>query len=421
MNETPTYPVSEFDPLEPQTLQCPFPWYRSLRRDAPVHFVAEHGLWFVTSRELVAQAAADYATFSSGFELSQAAASESARQQIDEIQAQGWPDVATLLTADPPEHHYYRRMLAKTFTPRFVTQFEPYVRKIAAELADTLDTPAPADFVKSFAEPLPLRVIAHVLNVPDDRIGDFKSWSDQFTATVGAHLDDPGLIERARILLEFQHYFAAELDDRRTNPCGDLLSGLVAAPSAEDSDEPLSTAACLSLLGQLLVAGNETSTKLLAGAMHELARAPKWWDWLREDPEHRAADVAEESLRLLAPVQSMLRITKTEARLGDCTIPAGALVALVFGSANRDEAVFDQPDEFDPQRGNAKAHLAFGTGIHSCLGAPLARLEARVALQELARRYRTVRLGDDNDFTYEPSFMLRGLTRLRLTFTAAGA
>ncbi|WP_169815541.1 cytochrome P450 [Nocardia inohanensis] len=416
MTSTPTHSVAAFDPLDPQTLQCPYPWHRRLRAEAPVHFVASRGMWFVTSRALVAKALADHCTFSSAFGLPQLPIPDSIKAEVEAIQAEGWPPVPTLLTADPPEHHYYRRMLAKAFTPRFIAQLEPEIRAIARELAESLPAGSPVEVVRGFAAPLPLRVIAKVLNVPDDRIDDFKRWSDQFTATVGGQLDDAGLLEQARNMVEFQKYFAAQLDDRRAHPRDDLLSGLVTAHSIDADDEPLGTGAILNIIVQLLIAGNETSTKLLSGVLHELANEPKLWKRLREQPAERAADIIEEGLRFLSPVQSMFRITKAEARLGDYTIPAGQLVVLVFGSANRDDELFSRPDEFDPDRSNAKAHLAFGAGIHACLGAPLARLESRIALEELAARFGSVRLAEENDFAYEPSFMLRGFQRLSIIF-----
>lgn len=419
MTDTSPRIVTDFDPLDPVVLQCPYDWHRTLREQAPVHFVAARGMWFVTSRELVAAALADHAVFSSNFGLPQLPAPESIKDQLAEIEAQGWPAVPTLLTADPPEHHYYRRMLAKAFTPRFVARLEPRIREIAWSLTAALPAGEPVEFVREVAAPLPLRVIAHVLNVPEDRIDDFKRWSDQFTATVGAELDEAGRLEQARGLLEFQRFFAAELDARRAAPRDDLLSALVHAPSAADGDEPIGTAACLSIIQQLLIAGNETSTKLLTGVLEQVARDPKWWGWLRDDPAAHAALMTEEGLRLLSPVQSMFRITTSEARLGDYTIPAGQLVVLGFGSANRDEAVFERPGDFDPLRPDAKSHLAFGAGIHACLGAPLARLETRIMLEELAARFGAAGFGPGNDFVYEPSFMLRGLKKLSLIFDTA--
>lgn len=413
-------PVAAFDPLDAATLQSPYPWYQALRAEAPVHFVESRGVWFVTSRELVLEALANYTVFSSAFGLPQLPPPESVAAEVAEIQAQAWPElVPTLLTADPPEHHYYRRMVARAFTPRFIDQREPAVRQIAAEVAQQLPAGQPVAFVTAFAAPLPLRVIAHTLNVPDDRIDDFKRWSDQITATIGTELDDAGWIEQAHNMVEFQRYFAAQFDDRRSTPRDDLITGLVNAASADDHDQPLTTTEFLSIVQQLLVAGNETTTKLLTGSLHRLAQSPELWNWLRENPVERAGPFIEEALRFLTPVQGMFRITTAETELGGYTIPKSALVVLGFASANRDETQFDSPDEFDPERSNAKAHLAFSTGIHACLGASLARMEARIALEELTRRFASVRFADDNDFEYEPSFLLRGFTKLSLVFETA--
>lgn len=425
MTETTTRPsssgpdVTEFDPLEPQTLQCPYAWYQALRTEAPVHFVPSRGMWFVTSHELCSEAALNHEVFSSAFGLPQMPAPEAVADEIAAITAEGWPAVPTLLTADPPEHHYYRRMVAKAFTPRLIAQHETAIREIARDVTAALPTGQPVEFVSGFAAPLPLRVIAHVLNVSAERTDDFKRWSDQFTASVGAVLDDAAAVQQARENLAYQKYFAAELDDRRASPRDDLLSELVGAPSAESGDEPLGTAAALSIIQQLLIAGNETTTKLLSGLLHQLAEQPRWWDWLREDPTGRSAALVEEGLRFLTPVQSMFRITTAQTVLGETTIPAGAMVVLTFGAADRDAAVFARPEEFDPERGDAKGHLAFGTGIHACPGSRLARLETQIALEELATRFAGVSFAPDNDFAYEPSFMLRGLHRLSLIFRAS--
>ncbi len=413
-------PVSSFDPLDPEIMQCPHPWYLSLRRDAPVHFVASRGMWFVTSKDLVEEALLNHDVFSSAFGLPQMPPPDSVAEEVAAIAAEGWEHLPTLLTADPPEHHYYRRMVARAFTPRFVAQREPEIRQIVADLLAEIPEGEPIEFVEAFAAPLPLHIIAAALGVSDDRIDDFRRWSDQFALTLGAEIDADGALEQARSLLEYQRYFVAQLEDRRTNPRDDLITGLVQASNAGD-DEPLSNGAALSIIQQILIAGNETSRKLMTGTLHQLALNPTWWKWFKEDPAARSADLVEEALRFLTPVQSMFRITKTEATLGDYTIPPGSMVVLAFGSANRDEAQFADGEEFNPARENAKSHLAFGSGIHTCLGASLARLQARIALEELANRYAGVTLAEDNDFEYEPSFMLRGLKRLSLVFDAAGS
>jgi cytochrome P450 len=174
----------------------------------------------------------------------------------------------------------------------------------------------------------------------------------------------------------------------------------------------------LSIVQQLLVAGNETTTKSLTEAMVLLARDPEQWAKLQAQPD-RAGPVSEEVLRLSTPTQGMFRIATRDTEIDGMPIPAGARVVLVYSAANRDLSVWDDPDEFRPDRDNLKEHLAFGKGIHFCLGAPLSRLELQVALAVLSRRLGQLRLPESNDFAYHPSFLLRGLKRLDLAFTRA--
>jgi cytochrome P450 len=337
-------------------------------------------------------------------------------ERVAKIEAQGWPSVPTMLTEDPPAHNYYRRLVSRVFTPRYVAGQEDEVRRVVRSLVDGVLTRQEVEFVGDFAAPLPLIVIARILGVPQDRIADFRRWSHELTLTIGADAADDARIHQAEQILEFQHYFAGELERRRAEPRDDLLSGLAHAhvrPDGEDERE-LSTAECLSIIRQLLAAGNETTAKLLSGALHLLATERRWWDWLRADVDSRVGRFVEECLRYLCPVQGMFRVTTEETELGGVRIPVGARVVLSYGSANRDGNVFTAPDSFDPERENAAEHLGFGHGLHYCLGAPLARLQARLALTELANRIDAIELLQENDFHYTPSFLLRGLEALHV-------
>ena len=191
-----------------------------------------------------------------------------------------------------------------------------------------------------------------------------------------------------------------------------------------DTDEggrrPLEMAEMLSIVQQLLVAGNETTTKALTEGVRLLAEHPEQWEALRADPAGRAPLVIEEVLRLATPTQGMFRLVTEDTEIDGVPVPKGARLVLVYSAANRDPAVCgDDPDRFDPDRPNLKDHLAFGKGIHFCIGAPLSRLELQVAVEALARRLRTIRLTRPDTLEYHPSFVLRGLTRLDVAFTAA--
>jgi cytochrome P450 len=411
----------DFDPLDPATLQCPHAWYAGLRETAPVHFVESRGLWFVTSRELVYEALRHPELFSSRFGRPQSAAPPEVAHRVAAIESQGWPYVPTLLTEDPPEHNRYRRLVSRAFTARYVQQLGPAIEDIVAALLDAVLAREEVEFVSEFAAPLPLTVIARVLGVPEERQADFKRWSDEITLTIGGNVDAERHVARARQVLAFQQYFAAELEQRRRQPADDLLTGLVHAhvSSSGADDAPLSTAACLAIVTQLLVAGNETTTKLLTGTMHLLAGEPSWWKWLQADPASRAGRLAEEALRYLSPVQGMFRVLTSPTTLGGVQLPAGARVVLSFAAANRDEAAFAEAETFNPDRPNAADHLAFGQGVHYCLGAPLARLETAIALRQIACRASSVALAPGNDLRYQPSFLLRGLERLQLRLVPA--
>ncbi|AHH98138.1 cytochrome P450 [Kutzneria viridogrisea] len=410
--------LSRFDPFSADFQQCPSPWYRALRSAAPVHLVPEYGLWFVTSRALVQHALERPEVFSSRFGQPQSASSPAVAGQVAAIRAEGWPTVPTILTEDPPAHHRFRQLVARAFTPRLVARQEPGIRRLCAELFDTVATGEEVEFVSRFAVPFPIAVIADVLGVDRDRLPDLTRWSRALAESIGARVDDESELANARSTLEFQRFFANQLDQRRTDPREDVLTGLVNAhrDTAQVTDEALSTAESLSIITQLLVAGNETTAKLLTSLLHELGRSPRLWAWLREDPLTRADPLVEEALRLHSPVQGMFRVLTRSTELGGVELPAGARVVLCFASANRDAPDSTHPDVLDPERGDGAGHLAFGHGIHYCLGAPLARLQTRVALRELAARVDSISLTGRDD-RYTPSFLLHGLSTLHCRLT----
>jgi len=285
--------------------------------------------------------------------------------------------------------------------------------------------PATVEFVEQFGVPLPVEVIAHALNVPDERLADFKRWSDDSIAGIGTNISLDDRIEAERGVNEFQHYFADQLEQRKTAPQDDLLTNLLNARVDDDDPDisdkrPLDMPEMLSIVQQLLVAGNETTTKLLTETVRLLAENPDQWQALRNDPG-RAPAVIEEALRLSTPTQGMFRISTTDHELDGVHIPKGAQLMILFAAANRDPELFGDPDGFDPDRDNLRDHLAFGKGIHFCLGAALSRLEGKVALEEFVRRVERFELADTNEFDYFPSFMLRGLKRLDVDVTPKAA
>jgi cytochrome P450 len=407
--------LERFDPFDANIQQCPHPHYAAMRASQPVFRVPGTNLFLVTRHDLVTPILRDPVTFSNRFGGPSGPVDGELGRRLAEVSAEGWPQVSTLLTEDPPRHTAYRSTINAAFSPKRIRELEPAIRAICDDLIDRCLAARRVEVVRDLAVPLPVRVIARVLDVPDDRLADFKRWSDDSTVAIGALVDDDTRVAAQRGIVELQHYFAAQLEDRRARPRDDVLSVLVAARIADPDDggreRPLDVPEMLSIIQQLLVAGNETTTKLLTEGVRLLAEHPDEWARLRADPG-RAAAVAEEVTRLAAPTQGMFRVVTRDTTIDGDDVPAGSMLVVMYAAANRDPAVFPAPDAFDPDRANQKEHLAFGRGVHFCVGAPLARLESTIAFERLAARVAEIRLDPTNTFEYEPSFVLRGLVRL---------
>jgi cytochrome P450 len=418
-----TVDISTFNPFDPSTQQCPFPHYAQMREEAPVHPVPGLGVHLVTKHDLVMQVLRDPQTYSSMFGGAGMPLSSADREKFAEVMAAGYPRVPTMLTADQPDHTRYRRLVARAFHPKVIAEMEPVIRQITVELIESWIDKGRIEFVKEFGVPLPVRVIAKALNVPDDRLADFKRWSDDSIAGIGTNITLEQRLQAEYGVNEFQHYFAEQIELRRTNPQDDILTNLLNASIDDDDPEvtdkrQLDMPEMLSIIQQLLVAGNETTTKSLTEMVRLLAENPEEWAALKADPS-RAEKVFEETLRLSTPTQGMWRILTKDAELGGVQLTKGQRIIIVFASANRDEALYDNPDDFIPMRDHLRDNLAFGKGIHFCLGANLSRLEGKVAAEELSKRIDTITLSESNQYQYFPSFMLRGLTDLDIEFTAA--
>jgi cytochrome P450 len=401
--------ANELNPLSPEAVECPFGFFAQLRREPPA-YVARARFFLISRYEDVQQVLLHPEVFSS-------AGSPGVRRKVPlevvKIISKGFRPVPTVQTLDPPAHQRYRSLLSKAFSSRRVAQLEPDIRQIANELVNSFVNDRRVDLVAQFAVPFPLTVIAGWLGLPRADLPMLKRWSDDAAAPLGGLIDRAQEIECARSELEAQRYFAAKLDQRRREPRDDILTDLCNARL--DGAEPLDNGEIYYLLIQLLVAGNESVRSLISSAMLLLLKHPAQMAALRADPS-LIPNFIEEALRLESPIKAFFRMAKTDTELGGVKIPAGSRLAVLYASANRDETRFVEPERFDLYRENASDHLAFGLGIHYCLGAPLARTEARIAFEVLLGRLKDIRLGAANDYTHTPSFIFRGLKALHLEF-----
>ncbi|MBV8054338.1 MAG: cytochrome P450 [Deltaproteobacteria bacterium] len=414
VNDTSTLLPRDFNPLSPETVENPYAFYCAMREHAPVYQAPGAG-FFIVSRYEDAMFVLDHEElFSSRSPDGPGVGRTPETAEIQRIMAEGYPAENTLLTNDPPQHTRFRALVNKAFTPRRVATLEPSTRAIANELVDSFIGDGRVELVSQFAVGLPLTVIAEALGVGRADMAMFKRWSDDSVAPLGGMIGYERQLECARSVVEFQHYFAERLEQRRREPRDDLLTDLVNARLP--GSESLTTPEMLSILQQLLVAGNETTTNLIASAMMLLLQNPEQFALVAAD-QSLIPNMIEEALRAEAPVQGLFRTATADTELSGVKIPAGARLVVMYSSANRDEREFPEAARFDVLRTNARTHLAFGHGIHFCLGAALARLEGRIAFETLLGRLRNLRFaGSRNDFTHTPSFILRGLKELHLEF-----
>ena len=383
------------------TIADPYPVYRHLRDQSPVHYVSMPvgtlpGLdepiraWGLMKYDDVYGALRDHDTFSS-----------------ENPMAGRFGPKVVLITDDPPRHTRFRRLVNKAFTLKRVEALEPWIASVANELLDERGE-GTSDVVESYTVPLPVKVIARLLGIPGEDYVTFKRWSDAFLSAASLQAE-----ERMRNIQEMVAYFGQMAAVRRAYGADDLITALV---EAETEGESLEEWEVLGFCILLLIAGNETTTNLLGNLLNVLADRPELWQQLRAD-RSLMETVIEETLRYESPVQRLFRLATRDAEVSGTKISKGDRVTIFYGAANRDPSAFPNPDEFRLDH-DLRNHVAFGMGIHYCLGAPLARAEARITLNAFLDRFPVIKHGDAPAVRQTASPIVFGFSQLPLVLGA---
>lgn len=400
-----------FNPFDPSFRSDPYGVYNRLREEEPVH-QSPLGFFVLTRYEDCANILRDPRS-SNDFMNSTAAVEEAAKQGLDleQVASEG---TRPFLFMDPPDHTRLRGLVSKAFTPRVVEGLRPRVQQIVDRLLDAAVARGEIDVIADLAYPLPVTIISEMLGVPAEDHEVFQGWSREMARSLDPDFVLPPdvLVRRQKASEEFAEYFRALIARRRGDLRDDLVSALIAA---EDGGETLSEDELLATCILLLIAGHETTVNLIGNGMLALLRHPDQMALLRDDASLIKTGV-EELLRFDPPVQLTGRTAKEDIPLSEGVLPKGQQAILLLGAANRDPRQFVDPDRLDVTRAENR-HLAFGMGIHFCLGAPLARIEGQIALGEMARRLRSPELAVAAP-EYKENITLRGLASLPVRFTA---
>ena len=399
---------------EPFAQKNPFPAYAALLAEQPVMFDERIGYWVVTRYDDIKAVFDDWQTFSS--ENAQAPVRERGPQAKKIMEEGGFTAYSGLSARIPPDHTRIRKIVARAFTPRRYKALEPAIREnVVRQLEAMLRRPKrTGDLVADLAYDVPTVTILTLIGADTSQVATYKRWSDSRAAMTWGDLDDEEQISHAHNLVEYWQECRRLVEEAHRDQPDSLVGDLV---RAQQAGEEISDHEIASVCYSLLFAGHETTTTLISNALRELLAHPDQWQQVVDDPARIPAAV-DEVLRYSPSIVAWRRKALADATVGGVEIPAGAELLLVMGSANRDEAHFQHADEFDISRPNARDHLAFGFGIHYCLGNMLAKLQAKVAVEEVARRAPGLRLVDGDAIEFGNNLSFRAPVRVPVTWEA---
>ena len=424
--------MSDFDEIDffrDQTLVAdPYPYFEFLRAQCPVRREPNHDVVMVTGYDEAIAVYHDTATFSScnsvtgpfpGFPVPLVGddVSDLIAQHRDEL-----PMSDQLPTLDPPVHTAHRGLLMRLITPKRLKENEAFMWRLADRTIDEFAGGGSCEFVSQYAGPFAMLVVADLLGVPEEDHDTFRAALGPRTGrTIGSTGDDAMSLNPLEFLYQ---RFTTYVEDRRREPRADVLTGLATATFPDGSTPEVIDV--VRIAANLFAAGQETTVRLLATALLLIGERPELQQQLRDERD-RIPNFVEEALRFESPIKGDFRLSRVPSTLAGVDLPAGTTVMVLNGAANRDPRRFENPDEFVVDRANARQHIAFGHGVHTCPGAPLARAEARVSLERILDRLTHIRISEAEHgpagarrYQYAPTYILRGLSRLHLEFGEAG-
>jgi cytochrome P450 len=381
---------TDYDPQNPITAAHPFDAYRALHRGGRVHYNPRRATFILSSLDDVRAALRDTDQVTSS-------------QGVTRLRFSAPLAVLT----DGAEHTRLRKQVQPGFSTGAMKSWQEMTEKLATELVgDMLNVPE-CDVVQRLAIPMPIRLIARILGVPDNELNDFRRWSERGVGVMELSPTPLGVVDAAKsmvAMIALQRYFRTQFAAGKLKGSDTVLGRLL----EHNTDGSLTDRQLMLIAIHLLIAGNETTTNLLGGMFDTLARHPDQYELIRANPDLIPVAV-EEQLRITTPIQNLYRYTRADYRIGEVTIPNGSRVLLSFGAANRDPTAFEDPDQYRADR-DPRKHIAFGYGAHMCLGAPLARMEAQAVLNELVAR--VSRISPDGPTRWSSHSSLRGPTHL---------
>jgi cytochrome P450 len=395
----------KYHPLQKEQLENPYPLYEQMRKQEPITFSPEVGAWLVTRYNDMRSILSQPEVFSS-----RDVKNPDLAPATFAILQQGYPMLPISIDSDGLNHQRFRQPHLKGLAPGRMAQYEGFIRQLVNRLIDTFIDDGHAELIGQLAYPLPLEVMFYMFGIPQDHMDETKKWCQDLVALLYGSLPEEQEIACAKSVVAFQHYIAAFVNEQRKNPQDDLI-GVHISHQIPDA-EPLSLAELVTMVCGFIMAGHRTTVDLLGNGLAQFLQPNSRWKTLGERPE-LIRPAIEEVLRYDSPVQALFRTTTCEAKVGDVTLPQGTRVLLVFGSANRDDEQFPDAHIFDMQR-QPNHHLGFGYGAHFCAGAPLARMEVRLAFEALTQRIPDMRLKPDQQLTRIPVLAFRGYQKLEV-------